>query len=233
MKKLIFWVTGNIWVGKTYLCEKLTYLVREKKGIHKNNKLQKLSLHLLNIDEIRRNILMYSQDKEDISIRKELVKKLNIQEYGEDYSINGAVLGDIIFFDKLKMDIYKEIINPRLIYMLETEIEEVEGIILLEWAMLVEDNMLDLVENNVIVVNCNDDRKQERMKGTDLPEDQLQRRIDMQTSYDKLVEIIEKKQKKDNKWILMLVDTTNNPKEEFYIDIFDKLKKYYEWQRWL
>ena len=103
-----------------------SYAVKYFKTICKQNM---INASFFDVDDIRRNIL----DKENIN-RVELNKKIynNIDE----------------------MIRYKDFINPKIKEYLTNQINNIDGFIFIEWALLVEDLLYDLVDS-IIVIYCN------------------------------------------------------------------------------
>lgn len=215
MKKYIFGVTGNISSGKSFLL-KIFPDISEKR---------KMNLHIIDVDQLRRYILIYSKKSRHIILRKELNEKLGLSLNDNDIKINGELPGEKIFHDKGKMLLYKKIVNPEIFLLIKEEIEKFNGLIAVEWAMLAEDNMLNIVNNNVILVKCNERTVKMRTINPDIPESQMLARINFQTNVEDKIKIIQEKIQSDNKGFLILFDTSNNPKIDAYEDLFNNLIK--------
>ena len=59
------------------------------------------------------------------------------------------------------------------------------NVLLLEWALLIEDDMASLVDNNILVVHCSEDKIYQRLSNPDLPLDEIKRRLNRQTDWSK------------------------------------------------
>jgi dephospho-CoA kinase len=205
MKKFIFGITGGLGVGKSYTCNKLQEIFKEREA----------KLAIIEIDLIRRYILKNSTEQRHIEIRKQLIKKLQMEIYEENYSINGRILGEIIFNDQKCMNEYRKIVNGGIKRMVRSEINNrEEKYIAIEWSMLVEDEYLHLVKNNVLIVSCGKGKVLKRLKGTDLPKNQLMARITFQPS---LAETIQKLKKEKAKYIIF--DTSTDPTKKKYREL--------------
>lgn len=56
-------------------------------------------------------------------------------------------------------------------------------VLLLEWALLIEDEMAPLVDNNILIVHCSEDKIYERLSNPDLPLEEIKRRLNLQTDW--------------------------------------------------
>jgi dephospho-CoA kinase len=209
-KKLVIGVTGNIACGKTFLLEKFSAIAKE----------EKIKFYIINIDLIRRNILTTSKSQKHIRLRKILNKKLGLNLLDKNIKINGQILGTIIFNNKNKMDVYKKIINPEILKIAKEEIKKRKGIIAIEWAMLAEDNFLNLARH-VIFVKCNKKVQNKRLIKPDIPLSQLKLRIKSQTPTMKKIKLIKQKLNKNNKFFIF--DTSDNPDLPKYKLLFKKI----------
>lgn len=211
--KTIFWVTWWLWVGKSFLCEKLR-LISESKWIDFN---------FIQVDEIRRYILKTSQDSWHFLLRKKFVNELNLQVDNDNFFIDWAILWEKIFFNTSAMNIYRNIINPEIRNILNRKISSVKNwIILVEWAMLIEDEMLSIVNNNLIIVTCDFGRRIERMWVSDLPIEQISKRIKLSDGSFDRIEFTQNIINKDW-WNLITVNNSDNHADSFYQNIFTKI----------
>jgi len=202
MKKLIFGITGGLGVGKSYTGNKLQEIFKE----------ERIELAIIEIDLIRRHILKNSIERKHIEIRKRLIKKLQMETYEENYSINGRILGEMIFNDQNSMFEYKKIVNNEIKRIVKSEIKNrKEKYFAIEWSMLAEDGYLPLVKNNVLIVSCDKNMVLRRLKGADLPKSQLVARMAVQPSP---AETIKKIKKEKAKYIIF--DTSTNPAKNEY-----------------
>lgn len=94
--------------------------------------------------------------------------------------------------------------------------------LLLEWALLIEDGMAPLVDNNILIVHCSEDKIYQRLSNPDLPLEEIKRRLCLQTDWT------ENKNKLNgfNKvlWLNTENDTTNADIEKIINELqeFDK-----------
>ena len=154
-------------------------------------KKKKINAVFLDVDEIRRNIL----DKEKID-REQLNQK--------------------IYNDKNAMEEYKKFINPRIRKYLHEQIMENDGIAFIEWALLLEDNLYDLVDS-IIMIYCKEEIQIKRLENGDLGKESVIKRMKMQLTNEQKIDKI-KQIKKD----FFIIDTSNSPKENEYENLLKK-----------
>lgn len=211
--QIIFGVTGNIATGKTYACRMFSGIAKERR----------ISFHHIDVDKIRRHILLHSLSKKNKEIRKILIKKLNLKNNNKNFEIDGLTLGEKIFSDKKAMTIYKAIINNEIVRTIESKIKKLNGIIAIEWAMLIEDNLLSLAGNNIVLVTCGKEIQKMRLINSDLPKAQLEKRIKVQSEDVEKINKILKQQKEEGKGKLFIFNTTKSPQKSEYEKFFTKL----------
>ena len=97
--------------------------------------------------------------------------------------------------------------------------EEMRGadMYLLEWARLVEDGFLPLVDS-VIVTHCEPKAQQQRLAGGDLPAEQIAKRLSLQMNLEDLMTALEKSGKS-----FCIFDTTQLPPPAAYHRLCDEV----------
>mgnify|MGYP003302192025 CR=1 FL=1 len=165
-----------------------TYAVGIFKKICKERKIKAI---FLDVDDIRRNILK----KENID-RERLNKKIynNIEE----------------------MKIYKHFINPKIREYLISQINTNNGFIFIEWALLVEDNLCDIVDT-IIMINCQSQIQIKRLEKGDLGKEEIIKRLNLQLTNEQKIEKIKQLNKK-----FYIIDTSDNPGVKVYKNILEK-----------
>ncbi len=110
--------------------------------------------------------------------------------------------------------------KPKPYEVLRERIDHSEGIVLVDWALLVEDNLLNLVNNNVLLVRSDYKTQLGRLVGRDLPELEIKRRIDAQLTNDQKERRILEAQTRDRFGKLLSFDTPQNPSDKQYQILF-------------
>lgn len=165
-----------------------SYAVEIFKKICKENKINAM---FLDVDDIRRNIL----EKENVDRNK---------------------LNEKIYNNENAMKEYKKYINPKIRNYLNEQIRKNEGIIFIEWALLLEDNLYDIVDS-IIMVYCKEDIQIKRLENGDLGKEKIIKRIKMQLTKEEKIQKLKQLQKE-----FFIIDTTNNPKENEYEELLKK-----------
>lgn len=165
-----------------------SYAVEAFKTICEQNK---INASFFDVDDIRRNIL----DKENID-RIELNKK--------------------IYNNQDEMKKYKDFINPKIKEYLTKQINNTDGFIFIEWALLIEDGLYDLVDS-IIMVYCKKEIQINRLENGDLGKEEVIKRMNLQLTNEQKLEKIKQLKKE-----FYIIDTSNNPKIEEYKSILKK-----------
>lgn len=214
MWKTIYWICWHMWSWKTFLCEQLESIA----------KLYNQKIKIINVDQIRRLILSHSQNKKYINLRKKLAQKLNLQTNLPTHQIDWKVLWNKIFFNPKDMEIYKSTINPHITNIIKNKIKKYNWIVLLEWAALVEDWLLPICSYNVILTKCSKAAQIQRFEKSDLPLEQLRKRLQHFLPNIKTINIIKNMINAAWRWNLIIFDTSNNPSKSEYFKLFNKIK---------
>ena len=180
----------------------------------------------IEVDEIRRHILYFSQDNAHIDARTALGHSLNIK-IENNWFINQTELSKVIFNDRRKMNIYKEIINPEILNEIKRIKSESEWIILIEWAMLIEDGMLALTDNNIVLFEDDGELQMQRLAYSDLGQDEINKRISFTgwVWFEKREKIIKQTQKDRWCWIYCKIKPTLD--DEWFKNFFEKILSNY------
>ncbi len=165
-----------------------SYAVEAFKRMCKQNK---INASFFDVDDIRRIIL----DKENID-RVELNKK--------------------IYNSQDEMRKYKNFINPKIKEYLTKKINNMDGFIFIEWALLVEDGLYDLVDS-IIMIYCREETQIKRLENGDLGKEEVIKRINLQLTNDQKLEKVKQLKKE-----FYSIDTSNNPKKQEYESILRK-----------
>lgn len=152
---------------------------------------RKINAIFLDVDDVRRSIL----EKEKID-RKQLNKK--------------------IYNSQKAMEEYKKFINPKIKKYLNEQINKSNGVIFIEWALLLEDNLYDIVDS-IIMVYCKEQIQIKRLENGDLGKESVIKRIKMQLTNEQKIDKIKQLKKE-----FFVIDTSDNPKENEYEELLRK-----------
>jgi hypothetical protein len=145
----------------------------------------------LDVDDIRRNIL-------------------------NEAKIDRVQLNKKIYNDEKAMKEYKKYINPKIKKYLSEQIRKNNVVIFIEWALLLEDDLYNIVDS-IIMINCKKDTQIKRLENGDLGKEEIEKRIKMQLTNEQKIDKIKQSKKE-----FFIIDTSNNPKENKYEEILKK-----------
>lgn len=151
----------------------------------------KINAIFLNVDDIRRTIL-------------------------EKENIDRNLLNQKIYNDKKAMEEYKKYINPQIKKYLNEQISKSNGIIFIEWALLIEDNLYDIVDS-IVMVYCDEEIQIKRLENCNLGKEEILKRIKIQLTNKQKIDKIKELKKE-----FFIIDTSNNPKEGEYKNLLKK-----------
>lgn len=201
-------VTGSMGAGKSTFCENLVKNYPDK-------------ISHIDLDKLVHEVY------HDSSPLSENVRKNVYDSFGEDVfdkeKINRKKLAKIIFDSKEKNRQLMEILKIPTLIKLKEKIRDRKGTILLDAAYLSEYNMLPIVNQNMILVGCDEDERFERIFARDgIKREEIEARMKMQFSYEEKKRLISENQKNYGHGFFMEVNTSN-PVD--YQKIFNELNK--------
>jgi pantetheine-phosphate adenylyltransferase len=195
-------VTGNMGSGKTTLCEKLVEY-GTKKGVE--------------ISHIEFDKLVHSVYIENTELGQEIRRSL-VKNFGEEVvsgnAINRRKLAEIVFGDEEKRALLAEILRIPSMVRLEEELKTKKGIVLVDAAYFTEYNMLPIVNNNILLVTCDEEERLRRIQARDGSSlEEIKEKIKAQHSVERKREIILK-----TKRFFYEVDNTSEPDIETILE---------------
>lgn len=147
-------ITGGMSSGKTTLCKKIINLNPQ--------------FIYIDVDIFRREL--YS-NKSYVNKLKEKIIELNNYD-----NIDSKILNKYIYNNKDYMNYYKEVLYEYLFkYILEFD----NKTILVEWALIVDDNLISKFDK-IIYLNVSDDVRLSRLVNSDLTKEEILRRFELQ-----------------------------------------------------
>jgi pantetheine-phosphate adenylyltransferase len=155
-KRTLIGVTGSMGAGKSTFCREI---------LDYSKKHSDLSIYHLDVDFMVRSI--YTGQEEIYSAARDSLKK----EFGEDMftktGINRKKAAEALFRNPQNEKRWSEILKKAFMTKLETEVRDKQGIILIDAAYLVEKRMMHLVNNNIILVTCDETERFSRIMNRD------------------------------------------------------------------
>lgn len=217
MKQYILGITGRMSTGKSY-CSRMLNEIAESSNYRSN---------IIDLDDERRYIL--SDAPEYREVRADLAASLDTGLLNTDSSFDRTGLAGLIFNDRNAMQSYRNIMVPAMKKKVQHQIHtgyNTDDLIIIEWAALIEDEMLDLVDYNTLLVTASDQKIHERLEDSDLPYVQICSRLECQLDDPQRIEIIRQEQALRRKGHLYLFDTTAGPQYTDYVHLFNSISQH-------
>jgi pantetheine-phosphate adenylyltransferase len=202
----IIGITGLPGSGKSYLCEKF-------KEIGKKNKIK---VHNIEFDHIGHYILSNSKEEMYVKIRKEIAETFGKELIQKDGSIDRKNLSLIVFNDKNKLKQLNKIMAKPLEVRLRRELYGKKGLILFNAAIIAENNLGFICNNNIILINSN--KSKERLLKCGLSLERVNAQLKSQLSFEGKKQKLQGQIKKDNYgklWIFYNNNSNNKIKTLF------------------
>lgn len=197
-EQYIIGITGEIGVGKLYICEKLVELSKEV-GIE---------VHTIDIDNIGHEMLESLTEPVYVELRKSIAKEFGTGILADKNFINSKSLGKIIFRDINKLNLFNRILYKPLLLRLRRELYGKKGIILLNSDLILESEMAYLCNNNIILVTADREVQLKRIEQRDYTEEQINNRLSSQYTADKKKKLIGSQIAKDKQGTLYEIDNS-------------------------
>jgi len=203
-KKIILGIAGNIAAGKSYAC-RMFLKIAQRRG---------LEFCHLEVDHIRRYVLTKSKEKAHLAVRRSIAQKLDLPMRSDNCFIEGEILGEAVFSAEHKMLLYNNLMLPVLKDLIAQAVRKSDGIIALEWPMLMEDGFLPLINSKILLLTCDQRTQRARLLMPDISMEQLKKRIVRQSINNEI---------KGQAGEVLVFDTSHNPGEAEYKSIFAQL----------
>jgi pantetheine-phosphate adenylyltransferase len=197
-------VTGSMGSGKSTFCRNLVEYSKEHAS--ENNG---IIVNHIDIDRVVKSI--YSGNN---VLHKQVRQKI-IENFGEEMfdanGINRKNAAKIVFNDPIKEKLWSSILAKPLMVELEETLRTMKGVVLLDAAYIVEKGLLPLTNYNVMLVNCDDEVRYERIMARDgLTRDETICRTKIQLPQDARKDKILEEQKVVNYGTIYNIDTTTD-----------------------
>lgn len=151
--QLIYGVTGVMGSGKSYVADQLSIYAKQQNAESEDNPL----VHNIELDKLAHQV--YTLDKPGY---KEIREKIEAH-FG---TLDRAEIGQIAFGSensKEHVDFLNNIFKDPVMVLLRQELRGKKGIVLINAALLVESDLLNLCNNHVVLVNADDSVRHERL----------------------------------------------------------------------
>ncbi len=179
-KQKIFGITGLMGSGKSWVAEQLVEYSQDKD----------IKVHNIEFDDIAKEILYESEKPAHLKIRSQIEEKFGTLDKKE--------IAKKIFSNKDNLKFMNEIVRKPLLKEVRARMKKIDGVVLMNAAILVENNFLNFVNNNVILVSVEDHIRFENLeKYRGISKYVAEKRIGNVLSNEDKMKIIKDKQSKD------------------------------------
>ncbi|WP_274644124.1 pantetheine-phosphate adenylyltransferase [Pseudomonas serbica] len=151
--QLVYGVTGVMGSGKSYVAEQLAIYAEAQHAVSESNPL----VHNIELDKLAHQV--YESDKPGYKDIREKIQN----HFG---TLDRSKIGQIAFGSensKEHVDFLNNIFKDPVMVLLRQELRGKKGIVLINAALLVESDLLNLCNNHVILVNAEDAVRHERL----------------------------------------------------------------------
>jgi pantetheine-phosphate adenylyltransferase len=206
-------VTGNMGSGKSRFCKELVEYAKTR-GQEINH---------IDFDKLIQS-LYFREDGLGERVRTD-VKKCFGENLFEKDKLNTKKLAGLVFGDSESRSKLAEILKQPAVMALEEKLLDTKGIVLVDAAYFTEYNMLPLVNNNVLFVNCTEKTRYERiLKRDGLTKEELESRVKAQHTPEEKIKIIKQAQEKSKSGFYLEVDSD---KEINLQEVFERVSTYF------
>ncbi|MEA1913649.1 MAG: dephospho-CoA kinase [candidate division WOR-3 bacterium] len=162
---MVIGVTGNSGTGKTLIC----------------NFWEQWGASIISADKIGWEVLR------EPKVREEIKRTFGRRIAGEE-TINRKKIGEIVFKNKEKLELFNSIVHPVLLERLKESIENCkEDIVVVDVALIVEWGIQDWFDY-LILIDSREEVKRLRLKRLGVPEDAISGRLNSQVKPSKAKE---------------------------------------------
>ncbi len=170
MGQYIVGITGEPGAGKSYVAKRFV----------EYGKARGITVHNIELDYLGHEILGNLQEPCYKAARAKIAEEFGKELMRDDGSIDRHILGEIVFSDYAKLERLNEIMRKPLLARLQDELAGKQGIILINAALIAESEMAYLCNNNVAIVSADGASQERRLRGRQLTEGQIERRLNSQ-----------------------------------------------------
>lgn len=179
-------ITGTIGAGKSFLAQSFSHLYPQYEN----------RINVIEIDNIRRNLLWESLNALALDLRLKLIKTFNISHYDKNLFFNRKDFTEYIFSHTDILQQFNQLCKPFFIQEIN-QLRKEDKVNLLVWVNIIEENYLPLLDFLIFVDVTEKTWLQRNLNDLE----SLQTRIKFQNNYNEKIKLLE---------------TINIPYEVFY-----------------
>ncbi len=186
-KQQMIGVTGSIGAGKSTYCKQ-----RVQDEIANGNE-----AHHIDLDLIGHAILEKRTEPLYVNLRLELAKAFGLEILESRGFVDRKKLGLIVFKNPDKLSLLNKLLRTPILTLLRKTIHGLQGLILIEGALLIEAELTFLCNNEVVLLDIDPAVQFERLQKRGLNSEQIKRRVESQFTYAKKKVLLEAAIQKD------------------------------------
>ncbi|MBD3363002.1 pantetheine-phosphate adenylyltransferase [Candidatus Dojkabacteria bacterium] len=210
-------VTGEIAVGKTYVCEKFKEIGKKKR----------IEVHNIELDKLGHQILEDLKDPLYIEVRGKILSHFGKEVESRNGFIDRKKLGKIVFANPEDLNTLNDIMHEAILMRVRREVYNKQGLILLNAALFAESGILYLCNNNIVLVSAEKELQKQRLKERGFSSEQIERRLVSQFTTSEKSRILREQIKDNNYGKLWKVQSKTKENEQELQDIFDEIVNYF------
>lgn len=209
-KQKMFGITGIMGSGKSWVAEQLVEYSKEKD----------ILIHNIELDDIAKHILYESDKPAHLKLRNQIEERFKTLDKKE--------IAKKIFSNKEHLQFINDLVRKPLLIEVRNKMKSLEGVVLINAAILVESDFLNFVNNNVITVSIDEKTRFENLeKFRNIPKSIAEKRIANVLSHKDKILKIKEKQKLEGYGKLIEIENgkfVKNKIKEVYLMITKELR---------
>lgn len=197
-------ITGAIAAGKTTFSNEITHYARNM-GIE---------CHNIEMDKIGHLILSNHKDPYYRHVREQVVAVFGKEIQNADSSIDRKKLANLVFDNESNLAKLESIVYDPIRIELNRQTRNLQGLVFITAALIIEKNLLFRSNNNIILVDAKEDIRVQRLIKLGFTEEEARNRMKNQWPYANKIKFTEKKIKEAGYGTLIELNTDNGYTEE-------------------
>lgn len=213
----ILGITGEIGSGKPLVSERF----REQ------GKARKIPVHTIDLDDLGNQILEERQEPSYLKLRERVVEEFGEAVRNPDGTINRKNLGEIVYQSHERLRKLNQIMERAVMVRIRRELRGKRGLVLLNGALIAESNLTHLCNNNIVLVTCNKESQERRLRERGFNTRQIARRLASQYSEKEKKKKLLSRIEAENHGRLWILDNSDTGAEARVGDPFHEIVRHF------
>jgi pantetheine-phosphate adenylyltransferase/dephospho-CoA kinase len=172
-------ITGEIGCGKSYIAKALCAKADSA-----------LPIYNIDLDSIGHEVLETATEQVYVNTRHEIAQRLGLDILKENGMIDVQRLGAVIFSSPEAMVMFNRLMRKPMSLLLRRKVLNLKGVILINSALIAEESLSTMVNNDVILVQAPRWTQVERLKDRGYSDEVIKQRLSAQTSADNKLKVL-------------------------------------------